>query len=456
MKYEEAVAYMDRLTLLGWQPGLERFAEFCRRLGDPQDRFKSVHVAGTNGKGSTTAMIASILQAAGYRTGMYISPYVYDMRERVQVDGRMIPKEDFARLVESIIPCADELADTDLGHPTEFEVKTAVAFLYFAEREVDFAVLEVGLGGRLDATNIVTPMVGVITSIGLDHTDRLGTTIPEIAFEKAGIVKSDGQLVTAVTDPEAFDVIRRVCEDRNSALWQVAPTDDTGARFAVRSIGAGDTPFESRPLPPRRRPTLTVDGLSSAYSGLVVGMQGEFQYVNAATAVGAVDALIARGTEVPEEAVRAGLRDACMPGRLEVIRRNPTIVLDGAHNPSAATALLSAVRAQFEYDRLILVMGMVKGHAVEDVVAVLAPVADILIATASSSSRAVPAESVAEAALPHASNVEVVETVPAAVHRALELAGHRDLVLVTGSFYVVGEVPRSSLEVTDSPHRGHM
>jgi len=437
MTYEEALAYMDRLTLLGWQPGLERFTEFCRRLGDPQDRFKSVHVAGTNGKGSTTAMTASILQAAGYKVGMYVSPYVRDIRERVQVDGCMIPRENFVRLLESMIPCAEELATTDLSHPTEFEFKTALAFLYFAKQKVDFAVLEVGLGGRLDATNIVTPMVSAITSIALDHTDRLGTTIAEIAYEKAGIVKANGHLVTAVTDPDAFAVIRRTCEERISALWQVYPTDDTGARFMIKEIAPGDDPSTGHPLPAERMPTLTVDG----YERLRVGMRGEFQYVNAATAVGVIEALIAKGVDVTEEAVRSGLRDAYMPGRLEVVHADPTVVLDGAHNQAAASMLISTIEAEFEYDRLILVMGMVQGHSIGDVVGILVPHADILIATAASTPRALPAQSIADAARGCVAEIEIVEPVAAAVHRALEVAGPRDLILVSGSFYVVAEVP---------------
>lgn len=442
MTYEEALAYMDWLTQLGWQPGLERFAEFCKRLGNPQDGFRSIHVAGTNGKGSTTAMIAGILRHAGYRTGMYVSPYVYDIRERVQINDRMIPEEDFTRLVEFMIPYAEELGATQLGHPTEFEVKTALGFLYFAEQNVDFAVLEVGLGGRLDATNIVTPVVSVITSIGLDHTDRLGATISEIAFEKAGIVKQRGHLVTAVADPAAFGVIRSICLDRDSVLWQVAPYDGSEGRFAVRPIRPEDTTSDPAALPAERMPLLAVDGVYRRYEGLEVGMRGTFQYANAAAAVGVVEALTEHGVEVPEEAVRAGLRDAWMPGRMQVIRSNPHVVLDGAHNRSAASALAAAIEVEFDYDRLILVMGMVTGHSIAEVVAVLAPMADVLIATAASNPRAMPAESIAEAAEGLVPEIETVDRVADAFVRATELASPGDLVVVTGSFYVIGEVPR--------------
>lgn len=439
MKYEDALAYMDWLTTLGWQPGLGRFAELCKRLGEPQDRFKSVHVAGTNGKGSTTAMIAGILRHAGCKTGMYVSPYVYDIRERVQIDGRMISEDDFSRLVEYMIPYAEELGRTEFGHPTEFEVKTALGFLYFAEQNVDLAVLEVGLGGRLDATNVVTPMVSVITSIGLDHTDRLGTTIPEIAFEKAGIVKPNGHLVTAVTDPAAFDVICRVCEERNSILWQVAQPADSVARFVVRPIGRQDRPQTNMVLPASRMEPLRVEGVGRVYDDLEVGMRGEFQYANAATAIGTVEALMRKGIEVPESAIRSGLRDTRMPGRMEIVHRNPTVILDGAHNQSAASALASAIVGEFVYERLILVMGIASGHSVTDVIGTLAPYADVLIATAASNPRAMPAKSIAEAARGLVREIEIVEPVNQAVERALEIASPHDLVLVTGSFYVVGE-----------------
>ena len=448
MKYEDALAYMDWLTTLGWQPGLGRFAELCKRLGEPQDRFKSVHVAGTTGKGSTTAMIACILQHAGYKTGMYVSPYVYDIRERVQIDGRMISEDDFSRLVEYIIPYAEELGRTEFGYPTEFEVKTALGFLYFAEQNVDLVVLEVGLGGRLDATNIVTPMVSVITSIGLDHTDRLGTTISEIAFEKAGIVKPNGHLVTAVTEPDAFDVIRRICEERDCSLWQVYQTDDTGGRFAVRPMEPKDAPSQVRPLPAAQPPSLTIQGVCRDYDNIEVGMRGEFQYANAATAVAAVEVMTSMGVNVPVEAISSGLRDAYMPARLEVVRTNPTVILDGAHNQSAASTLRGTIEAEFKYDRLILVMGMVRGHSIADVVDTLAPSADVLIATAAANPRAMPAESITEAAEGLVPEVEIVEPVPKAVERALQLASPSDLVLVTGSFYVIGEVQMEHQEFT--------
>lgn len=419
--FQSAVHYLHSLGEFGWKLGLERFAALCARLGNPQESFRSVHIAGTNGKGSTTAMVASILKSAGYRVGSYYSPYVFDIRERVLLNGEMIPESDFARLVDFIRPHAEALAETEHGHPTEFEFKTALAFLYFADRKVDFAVLEVGLGGRLDATNIVNPLVSAITNVAMDHMEHLGNSIAEIAAEKAGIIKQGGHLVTAVSDPEAFEVIRRTCAERDSVLWQVHVED---GKVAVDRVLPGPSRITHYAL--RITPRLP----------------GDFQRINAALAIGIAEALRTKGVEIPESAIRSGLETAFLPGRLENLREKPTLVLDGAHNPDAARNLAEALREWFDFDRLILVMGMVRGHSVEEVVGILAPLADRFIATSPRSERAIPATMVADAARSHCADVSVVEPVSEAVRRALESAGENDLILVTGSFYTIGEVPR--------------
>lgn len=401
MQFEEAVAYVHSLGETDMKLGLERFTALCERLGNPQEKLRTIHVAGTNGKGSVTAMVSSILKHAGYKVGSYYSPFVYDIRERFQINSEMISKEDFTRLVNFIRPHAVALAETEHGHPTEFEIKTAIAFLYFVEQGVDFAVLEVGLGGRLDATNIVNPLVSVITNVSLDHMDRLGDTIAEIAGEKAGIIKRNVPLVTAA-EGEALDVIRRACEERNSELRLVHPLN-------------GD---------------------------LKLGMKGEFQQINAATAIKAVEILREKGINISEEAVRTGLEKAYLPGRLEVLREKPTLMIDGAHNLDGAQKLIHALKEWFTYDKLILVMGMVSGHSVEDVVGTLAPHADKFITTAPQSIRAASAASITEVAEKHCTDVEQVEPVSEAVRRALEIAGEDDLICVTGSFYTIGEARR--------------
>jgi len=434
--FDEAVDYIYSLAGLGWKPGLERFSTLCERLGNPQEKLRTIHIGGTNGKGSTAAMVSSILKSAGYRVGTYYSPYVYDIRERVQLDGRMIGESSFARLINIIRPHAAALAETEMGHPTEFEVKTALGLLYFVEQNADFAVLEVGLGGRLDATNVVTPLVSVITNVSMDHMDRLGDTIAEIAAEKAGIIKQNGHLVTAAADPEALSVIRRTCEEQSSLLWHVHPADGSGNCFAIGPIPGSLTPAL------RESPVLTVLGMNSAYSGLKLGMKGEFQLINAATAVGAVEALQRKGIGIPESAIRSGLESAYLPGRLEVLRTAPTLLIDAAHNLDGARNLARALKSSFTYEKLILVMGMVTGHSVADVVGTLAPLADRFYATAPDDPRAAPASAVAEVARVHCPEVAQVEPVQEAVRQALEAASKDDLVCVTGSFYTISEVPR--------------
>lgn len=416
--YERAVDYVHSIG--EWRSmklGIERFAEFCARLGNPQEKLRSIHIAGTNGKGSTAAMISAILKSAGYKVGSYYSPFVYDIRERFIINGEMIPEDDFTCLVNVMRPVAAQMESTEHGHPTEFELKTALAFLWFAEQKVDFAVLEVGLGGRLDATNIVNPLVSAITNVGMDHMEHLGDTIEQIAAEKAGIVKQNGHCVTAAAGP-ALDVIRRTCEERDSVLWHVGAEDGEA-------------------LVDQLLPDVS---LITHHSSLVTPrLPGDFQRINAALAVGIAEALRAKGVEIPGCAIRSGLETAHLPGRLEVLREKPTLLIDGAHNPDAARNLAQALGNCFRYDKLILVMGMVTGHSVEDVVGILAPLADRFIATAPSSPRAAPATSVADAAKKHCPDVSIVEPVTEAVRHALDSASENDLVLLTGSFYTIGE-----------------
>ena len=435
--FEDAVDYIHALGELGWKPGLERFGALCERLGNPQDRLKCVHVGGTNGKGSTTAMVSHILKAAGYRVGSYYSPYMYNIRERVMLDCEMISKDAFTRLIDVIRPHAAAIGETNLGHPTEFEVKTALGLLYFVEQGVDFAVLEVGLGGRLDATNIVNPLVSVITNVTLDHMDRLGNNIPEIAFEKAGIIKKGGHVVTAA-DGEALDVIRRTCEERDAVLWQVRGSD---GRFGICPAPCDQGRWTSD-AGRRTQDGLSVYGMNAAYKGLTLRMKGDFQLINAATAIGAIEALQAKGISIPESAIRTGLETAYLPGRLEVLRERPMLLIDGAHNLDATRKLAYALKRWFTYDKLFLVMGMVTGHSAENAVGELAPLATKFYATAPDSDRAAPAVEVAETARAHCPDVEIVEPVCEAVSRALQSAGENDMVCVTGSFYTISEVPR--------------
>ncbi|MCE5314130.1 MAG: folylpolyglutamate synthase/dihydrofolate synthase family protein [Armatimonadota bacterium] len=431
LTYEQALDYLDGLLKFGIKFGLERITALSEALGNPHRDLRVIHVGGTNGKGSTATFIQTILSEAGYRTALYTSPYVRDLRERIQIDGRMIGREEFAEIISEIKPAADKIGQTDLGPVTEFEVKTMAAYLYFARMHVDFAVMEVGMGGRFDATNIVEPYVAVITNVSLDHTERLGDTVDKIAFEKAGIIKTGCTLVTAVDDEEAWQVILKQARHEGAEVWRIissharkatSPSPDVQFKYTTKENG-----FSMR-------------GPEIQLIGLKPGLVGQFQHANAATAIAAVLALEKYEVRVPVPAIRAGIAYAYIPGRVETLQDNPKVIVDGAHNPAAARSLARAIRENYSYDRLILVIGMLSTHPCEGVLARLAPIASTVIATQSGWSKALPADVLEKEARKHCENVENVSNVSDAVKRALDIANTNDLVLVTGSFYTIGEV----------------
>lgn len=431
LTYEQAIGYMDGLLKFGMKMGLERIMALSEALGSPHKQLRVIHIAGTNGKGSTATFIQTILSEAGYRTALYMSPYVRDLRERIQIDGRIIGKEEFADIISEIKPVAEKIGQTELGPVTEFEMKTMAAFLYFARQRVDFAVMEVGMGGRFDATNIVEPYVTVITNISLDHTEHLGDTVEKIAFEKAGVIKTGSVLVTAVDDEQAWRVILDRAREEGAEVWRVI-----GSHAKKSGSPSADVQFKYI----SKEDGFSIRGPELQIIGLKPGLIGQFQHVNAATAIAAVLALEKYEVRIPLQAIRAGVSYAYIPGRLEVMQDNPKLVVDGAHNPAAARSLAKAVRENFKYDRLILVVGMLKTHPCEGVLARLVPMASTVIVTQSTWSKALPAEKLAVEARKHCDNVETIPNVPNAVKRALEIAKRDDLILVTGSFYTVGEV----------------
>jgi dihydrofolate synthase/folylpolyglutamate synthase len=429
VNYQQAIDYINSYTdyeKIGMphDPAfydLRRVDELLSLLGNPHRRAGSIHITGTNGKGSVAVMVASALTACGYRTGLYTSPHFYSWRERVQVDGELISEEELARLVTELEPLLEEVNErATYGKLTTFEFLTALAFAYFGQRGVKLQVLEVGLGGKFDATSVVTPLVGVITPIDFDHTDVLGNTLTEIAAEKCGIIKPDSILVTAPQPPEAAAIIEETCRQRRARLitvgkdvtWQGLSFDLDGQRLRVQ----GRVGYE-----------------------LFLPLLGEHQLVNAATAVAALEVLADKGFDISRESVAKGFEQVSWPGRFQILRRRPLLVVDGGHNVGAARQLVQSIRQYLDFGRAILVMGTSQDKDIAGLVAELAPLFNQVIVTRSGHPRALAPATLAAEFARQGIKVQLTSDVPSALSQALTLAGEKDLVCVAGSLFVVAE-----------------
>lgn len=422
MNYDEALDWLYNVRRFGPKRTLGPTRHVLKLLGDPQEGFNSIHVGGSNGKGSTSAMIASILEAGGSRVGLFTSPHLEEFIERVKVDDMEIPREDAARLLTEIRPLFEEMLGLPEPMPLRFfDIVTAMAFLYFREKAVDYAVLEVGLGGRLDATNVVDPLVSVITNIGYEHTNILGDTLPEIAGEKAGIIKQGRPLVTATRDDEVFKVFGEKAQELGSEVIRV------GYDTEFRKVGA-------------KMSGMTFDLRSRMeYKGLKVPLLGEHQITNAATAVAAVEALSRYGVDVPEQAVREGLQGVYWPARLEVVRTGPTVVLDCAKDAEATEAVRRTLEGDVDAGRIVAVVSMSSDKNIPGMIRNIAAVSErFIVTTHSVMGRAASLELIAEEITKNGRPYEVIEDEKAAFTRALELAGEEDTVLVIGSVFLAG------------------
>jgi dihydrofolate synthase/folylpolyglutamate synthase len=415
MNYTESMKYLNSFGRFGIHLGLSRTTKLLELLGNPQNDFKSIHIAGTNGKGSVTAMVSSILQESGFRTGMYTSPHLDDFRERIVVNGIPISREALSSLVERVKPLIPEVERGD-SHPTFFEVTTAIAFKHFSEKKVDYAVVEVGLGGRLDATNVITPEVSVITNIGLEHTDVLGKTIGPIAGEKAGVIKQGIPLVTAERKREALEVFERICRERNAELISLG----RNAKCEEVSCNLTGCMFDLKTH-------------ARCYHHLRVGLLGRHQIENSALSV-----LVAEQLGIDEKAIRSGLQKAKWPGRLEIVQRKPLVVMDCAHNPPAMRILRSSLKL-FSYDKLILVIGIMKDKAIGDILKEIVSAADIIIINKPRLERAAEPEVIKKEAEKYGKLIKIVKDVKRSVRYAKSIAGKKDLILITGSIYMLSE-----------------
>ena len=417
MTYKESLEYLTSLGRFGIKLGLDRTQALLHALGDPHDLFQGVHVAGTNGKGSVCAMLASILKAAGYRVGLMPKPHLISYTERIQVDQLPITEADFAALLTEVQPVINRVA-AELGPPTEFEILTSAALYYFARAGIDLLVCEVGLGGRLDSTNVLDLGVDVITNIALDHTQHLGSTLEAIAAEKAGILKPDSIAITAA-QPPALAVIESAARDRQIPLLrlgheiEVAAIDKAWAGIAATVTTPADT-----------------------YRDLRVPLLGLHQAENAALAVAAIDALRSRGWDISDGALRDGLARTRWPGRLEVIDRHPIMLVDGAHNPAGLERSLAAVRTLAGGRPLVIVFGAMKDKDLAAMLAQLRAMETPVIFSAIDWHRAATPAQLAEA---FGEGSETAASARAAIDRARERAGANGIVLICGSLYLVGE-----------------
>lgn len=425
MQYQEAMEYIDTLGKFGSVLGLERISALLARLGNPQDDLRVIHVAGTNGKGSVCAFLSAMLQSAGYRVGRYISPSVYDYRERIQINGAYIPEESVCRHLVRIRAACDDMGRQGLEFPTAFEVETAMSFLHFAEEGCDFVVLEVGLGGRYDSTNVLkTPVLTVITSISMDHTDILGDTLAKIAYEKAGILKAGCPAVFYQQEPAAQAVLE-------------VEAQAVGAPFTCADFAAIEPISDD------------LEGQSFHYGAmhdLDIRLLGGHQRKNAATAIEAACVLRAQGVRLDANVIRQGLREARWAGRFEVIHRDPIVIVDGAHNPDAASQLADAVGRYFAPEQVVLMMGVFadKDHA--QILDIMRRAGHMLLTFTPDNPRALPSAQLAREAQGQFAQVIEGKTPAEALRLARRMVPSGGAIVCFGSLSTIGEITRLCAE----------
>lgn len=422
MNYEEALQYINQLNSKGIALGLERIEALLERLGNPQKGQRFIHVAGTNGKGSVCAFLDSALREAGLRVGRYISPTLYDYRERIQINGQYISKQAVASLLTTIQQACVQMERQGLEPPTVFEVETALAFLYFAEQHCDYVLLEVGMGGRLDSTNVISqPVLSVITPISLDHTRMLGDHLAAIAAEKGGIVKPHCPAVLGPQQPEAQAVLTARCQQCGITPLQVD----------VNQIQKQQWSWQGQRFSYGR------------WSQLNIGLSGDYQRVNGAIAIEALQLLQKEEPALTDEAIQAGLAKARWPGRFEIIGQAPLFVVDGAHNPAGAQALAQTLQEHFSGKRIWLLLGVFRDKDYQQIGAILSGCSQTVFCFQPQHERGLEAELLAAAVAPYFQQVQVAESAEQAVQQVLQRADREDVVVSCGSLSTIGAVQRA-------------
>ena len=415
MTATEAIEYIHSVCWKGSIPGLGRTQELLRRMGNPEKKLKFVHIAGTNGKGSTAAMTASILRKAGYRTGLYTSPFIYRFHERMQVNGVEISDEDLAAVTEFVRPLADTMPES----PTEFELVCCIAFEYFARQNCDIVVLEVGMGGAMDSTNVSdVPEVAVITNIGLDHTEYLGDTVEKIAETKARIFKENGHAVVYRSTPSVEEVFERVCRERNVSLKKA---DFDGLRLISRSLEGQSFDCGKR-------------------KALFLPLLGDHQLHNAAVVLAIADTLIQEGWQITEENIRDGLASVRWPGRFDIMGREPLFIIDGGHNPQCIEALVKNIQDYLAGKRLIVLTGVLADKDYADMYRPVMPYAEKFVCITPPSPRKLEAAELAVYLRQAGADAIACGSIPEGVRTAISLAGKDGVVLCFGSLYSIGDI----------------
>jgi dihydrofolate synthase/folylpolyglutamate synthase len=438
LTYEEVLQWIHSIGRFGIRPGLERMNALMERLGNPHHQFRCIHIAGTNGKGSTAVFITSVLQSAGYRVGLYTSPYLETFSNRISMDDRDIPPETLVANVNKVRPLVEEFSRTPgLGPLTQFEVVTSIAFNYYAGAAPDLVVIEAGLGGRLDATNIVSPLLTVITNVSRDHVNILGSTLEEVACEKAGVIKERVPLFTAAHDPIALRILRERAAEKKAPLYCVVPAGETSSPDACRGV----VEYGRRQIIPEGQ-MFDCHGLKNDYREVFIPLRGEYQVENATLAIGVVEYLRDHGFATDEKAIKAGLKIARWPGRLEVLQEKPRVVIDAAHNTAAVKAMIKAIHEHFSCRRLIVVVGIMEDKDAREMLSLLMEAADDIVLTRPAIERAATPQRLK--AIVEDLGVEGVSPLiepdlNGAIRRVLSLAGPDDMVLVTGSIYTISE-----------------
>ena len=415
MTYKEALEYISSVERFGSRPGLSRITELLERLGAPHKGMKFVHIAGTNGKGSCAAMTASVLKTAGYKTGLFTSPYIFRFNERMQINGKQIEDDVLAEIVEKVKPAAESMED----HPTEFELMTAAALLWYKQENCDIVVLEVGLGGRFDATNIIdAPEAAVIMNIGLDHVSILGDSVEQIAFEKAGIIKPGCSVVLYQQSEAVTDVIRRRCEEEDASL-RIADFSEIKPEFD------------------------SLMGQSFRYMDEIYALPllGSHQLKNAAVVLELVDVLRARGWKLEQSDVEHGIYAVSWPGRFELINDEPEFIVDGGHNPQCAQSVRDNLLHYFPGIYRVLLVGVLKDKDFESLADILNEAADEYVCISPSNPRALPAAELADSLEKYGKRITVCTSIEDGVETAMDIAaGKNGMVCAVGSLYSVGEI----------------